>query len=87
MRQFNTAYIEIPKKQGKSELAAAVALLLTCGCLLYTSQDYITKQTAVDPSGDGMDVWEDALQTFFQGDNDLIRYVQEIVCLLYTSFL
>ena len=30
-RQFNTAYIEIPKKQGKSELAAAIALLLTCG--------------------------------------------------------
>ena len=30
-RQFSTAYIEIPKKQGKSELAAAVALLLTCG--------------------------------------------------------
>lgn len=30
-RQFNTAYIEIPKKNGKSELAAAVALLFTCG--------------------------------------------------------
>lgn len=30
-RQFNTAYIEIPKKMGKSELAAAVAILLTCG--------------------------------------------------------
>ena len=30
-RQFNTAYIEIPKKNSKSELAAAVALLLTCG--------------------------------------------------------
>ncbi len=30
-RQFNTAYVEIPKKQGKSELAAAVALLLCCG--------------------------------------------------------
>ena len=29
-RQFNTAYVEIPKKQGKSELAAAVALLLLC---------------------------------------------------------
>lgn len=29
-RQFNTAYIEIPKKCGKSELAAAVALLLLC---------------------------------------------------------
>ena len=30
-RQFTTAYIEIPKKNGKSELAAAVALLLLCG--------------------------------------------------------
>ena len=45
----------------------------------HNAQDYITKQTAVDPSGDGMDVWEDTLQTFFQGDVDLIRYVQEIV--------
>lgn len=45
----------------------------------HNAQDYITKQTAVDPSGDGMDVWEDTLQTFFQGDADLIRYVQEIV--------
>lgn len=60
--------------------------LPSCTCDLRTgavrehnAQDYITKQTAVDPSGDGMDVWEDALQTFFQGDADLIRYVQEIV--------
>lgn len=30
-RQFNTAYVEIPQKMGKSELAAAVALLLCCG--------------------------------------------------------
>lgn len=45
----------------------------------HSAQDYITKQTAVDPSGDGADIWEDALQTFFQGDADLIRYVQEIV--------
>lgn len=29
-RQFNTAYIEIPKKRNKSELAAAVALYLLC---------------------------------------------------------
>jgi phage terminase large subunit-like protein len=29
-RQFNTAYIEIAKKMGKSELAAAVALYLLC---------------------------------------------------------
>ena len=30
-RQYTTSYVEIPKKQGKSELAAAVALYLTCG--------------------------------------------------------
>lgn len=30
-RQFTTAYVEIPKKMGKSELAAAIALLLCCG--------------------------------------------------------
>lgn len=30
-RQFNSAYIEIPKKCGKSELAAAVADYLLCG--------------------------------------------------------
>lgn len=30
-RQFTTVYVEIPKKMGKSELAAAIALLLTCG--------------------------------------------------------
>lgn len=30
-RQFSVAYVEIPKKNGKSEIAAAVALLLLCG--------------------------------------------------------
>ena len=30
-RQYNNCYCEIPKKNGKSELAAAIALLLTCG--------------------------------------------------------
>lgn len=45
----------------------------------HNAQDYITKQTAVDPSDDGIDIWEDALHIFFQGDADLIRYVQEIV--------
>jgi len=39
-RQFNTAYIEIPKKQGKSELAAAVALYLLCGDCEYGAEVY-----------------------------------------------
>jgi len=29
-RQYNHAYVEIPKKQGKTELAAAIALFMTC---------------------------------------------------------
>ncbi len=57
-RQFNTAYVEIPKKQGKSELAAAVALLLTCvdgeeraevyGCAADRNQAKIVFDDAVD---------------------------------------
>ncbi|RKI36206.1 terminase large subunit [bacterium D16-51] len=30
-RQYNTAYVEVPKKNGKSEMAAGVALYMTCG--------------------------------------------------------
>lgn len=57
-RQFNTAYIEIPKKMGKSELAAAVALYLTCadgeeraevyGCAADRNQAKIVYDVAVD---------------------------------------
>ena len=42
-------------------------------------EDFITKQTAVDPGKDGADIWQDALNTFFQNDVDLIDYVQKIV--------
>jgi phage terminase large subunit-like protein len=57
-RQFTTAYIEIPKKMGKSELAAAVALYLTCadgeeraevyGCAADRNQAKIVYDVAVD---------------------------------------
>ncbi len=57
-RQFNTAYVEIPKKMGKSELAAAVALLLCCGdgeeraevygCAAYRQQATIVFDVAAD---------------------------------------
>lgn len=42
-------------------------------------EHFITKQTAVDPSDDGMDIWESALDTFFLNDADLIDYVQRMV--------
>lgn len=44
----------------------------------HTPADFITKQTTVDPSDEGMDIWQDALETFFCADNELIDYVQEI---------
>lgn len=39
-RQYNTAYVEIPKKNGKSELAAAIALYMTCGDLEWGAEVY-----------------------------------------------
>ena len=57
-RQFNTAYVEIPKKNEKSELAAAVALLLCCedheeraevyGCAADRQQASIVFEVAAD---------------------------------------
>lgn len=44
----------------------------------HNAADLITKQTTVDPSDEGMEIWENALSTFFCGDKDLIRYVQDI---------
>lgn len=44
----------------------------------HTPADFITKQTTVDPSDEGMDIWQDALETFFCADNELIDYVLEI---------
>ena len=41
--------------------------------------DYITKQTLVTPGKDGMDLWLDAVNLFFCGDEELIDYVQKIV--------
>ena len=44
----------------------------------HTPADYITKQTSVDPADKGTEIWQDALITFFCGDNELISYVQEV---------
>ena len=42
-------------------------------------EHFITKQTTVDPSSDGSDIWAAALGTFFLKDTDLIDYVQRMV--------
>ena len=41
--------------------------------------DHITKITSVSPGEKGKEIWEKALQVFFCGDQDLIRYVQQVV--------
>ena len=41
--------------------------------------DYITKITACSPSDVGKKIWEEALNTFFVGDKELIEYVQMTV--------
>lgn len=60
-RQFTTGYVEIPKKQGKTELVAAIALymLLADGewaaevysCAADTAQASLSYQVAVDMIG------------------------------------
>lgn len=38
--------------------------------------DHITKETLVDPDDKNIEIWLDALDTFFVGDKSLIAYVQ-----------
>lgn len=45
----------------------------------HKAEDYITKQTECDPCSDNDQVWLDALNTIFVGDQELIDYVQMIV--------
>lgn len=48
----------------------------------HSPTDYITKQTAVDISDVGFDIWITCLQTIFQNDTELINYFQEILGLI-----
>lgn len=45
----------------------------------HKAEDYITKQTECDPSSSNEQLWLDALNTIFVGDQELIGYVQMIV--------
>ena len=45
----------------------------------HDSSDLITKITVCDPSLEGKEIWEDALNTFFENDQELIDYVQKTV--------
>ena len=45
----------------------------------HSADDLITKVTAVSPGDDGMDIWLEAVNSFFCGDSELVEYVQQIV--------
>lgn len=47
--------------------------------IAHKPEHLITKQTTVNPSDEGMDIWKSALNTFFLGDDTLIDYVQRMV--------
>lgn len=45
----------------------------------HDKDDLITKITTVGASDKGKDLWESSLNLFFNGDKDLIEYVQQVV--------
>ena len=45
----------------------------------HSAYDLITKVTAVSPNNEAMDIWLEAVNSFFCGDDELIEYVQQIV--------
>lgn len=44
----------------------------------HDANEFITKATLIDPSEESMDLWLDALDTFFLKDKELIAYVQKV---------
>jgi putative DNA primase/helicase len=44
----------------------------------HDANEFITKETLIDPSDNNMDLWLDALDTFFVKDKELIDYVQKV---------
>lgn len=48
----------------------------------HKAEDFITKCTLTDPGNEGSAVWEQALDTFFCGDKELILYAKHICGLM-----
>lgn len=72
----------------QSDLDAEEFILNTPGSLIdlptgfpipHDYNDLVTKQTSVNPGDTGKDLWQAALDLFFQKDPSLIGYVQRIV--------
>ena len=65
-------YLNTPA--GTYDLAKGIA-----GLMPHKATDLLTKITNCAPGDEGRQLWEDALQLFFCGDQDLIDYVQMTV--------
>ena len=62
------------------------------GKLQHSTENFITKVTAVSPGDENEQMWKDSLGAFFCGDVELMEYVQQIVGLaaigkVYQEFL
>lgn len=53
--------------------------LRTGECFEHNADQLITKQTEVDVKKASSPIWQEALETFFLGDQELMNYVQEIM--------
>lgn len=49
------------------------------GKMNHNPRNFITKCTSVDPGEEGKELWQDALNSIFLGDEGLIDYVQQVV--------
>lgn len=59
---LNTPNLTFDLKTGKS--------------LKHDPENFITKQTLVDPSDEGMNLWLEAIEGFFTNDRELVDYIQ-----------
>ena len=52
------------------------------GRMPHAPEHFVTKMTAVDPGEEGSEIWREALDTFFCGNQELIEYVQQVAGLI-----
>ena len=72
--EFDTQSMLLNTPEGTYDLAQGMA-----GKLPHRSEDFLTKVTALSPDDRNEDVWLSAVDTFFKKDEELIRYVQQLM--------
>ena len=71
---FDTQAMVLNTPDGTYDLSQGMA-----GKLAHKSEDFLTKVTAFSPDDRNEDLWLSAVDTFFMKDEELIRYVQQLM--------